>query len=165
MNIFFLDSNATVAASYHCDKHVVKMVLETAQLLSTAHHVLDGDSAPDGIYKATHINHPSNVWIRSGVPQYVWGWHLFSALLNEYTLRYSKIHKCQSLKYILDMPPVNIKRSAVWSDPPQCMPDQFKVPNDTVQAYRNYYMYGKAKIAQWKYTPVPDWYEFKLVCY
>ena len=91
MNIFYLDSDIDTCAEMHCDKHVVKMVLEYAQLLSTAHRVLDGIeyieiqnnrrvvrwrlsdlSMESMIYKATHINHPSAVWVRSSIDHYNW---------------------------------------------------------------------------------------------
>ena len=67
MNIFYLDRNPVVAAQMMCDKHVVKMILESAQILSTAHRVLDGDEHADnvGMYKMTHKNHPSTIWVRA----------------------------------------------------------------------------------------------------
>ena len=73
MNIFYLDSDPYVAAKMHCDKHVVKMILESAQMLSTAHRVLDGDEYADerGLYKMAHKNHPSTIWVRTSTDNYM----------------------------------------------------------------------------------------------
>jgi hypothetical protein len=139
MNIFYLAHNPSDCAQLHCDKHVVKMILETAQLLSTAHHEL-GSTGP---YKVTHRNHPSAVWVRSGIKQYQWTYKLLKALSEEYTERYSKVHltweKCSQA---LLEPPEGIPDIA-WSEPPQCMPDVCK-HKSTVIAYRRYYTH-KAK--------------------
>ena len=74
----------------HCDKHVVKMMCEYAQLMSTAHRVLDGDS--DVLYKASHVNHPSNLWVRASIHHYIWLYRMWAALSDEYTKRYGKVH-------------------------------------------------------------------------
>ena len=83
MNIFYLDEDPVLAAQMHCDKHVVKMILESAQLLSTAHLLIDGDELADerGLYKATHKNHPSSKWVRDSSENYEWLWNLFDQLL------------------------------------------------------------------------------------
>ena len=91
MNIFYLDSRPHVAAKDHCDKHVVKMILESAQMLCTAHRELDGD-VPDVFYKSTHKNHPSTIWARSKAGNYRWLYDLFVSLCDEYTYRYGKVH-------------------------------------------------------------------------
>ena len=98
MNIFYLDQNPRICAEMHLDKHVVKMILEYAQLLSTAHRVLDGEEYFDmtingrkikrwrmsnsymenGLMKASHINHPSNIWLRQSKQNYH---HLLQFLL------------------------------------------------------------------------------------
>lgn len=143
MNIFFLDRDAKTAAQSHCDKHVVKMILETAQLLSTAHHVLD-EQVTDQLYRKTHVNHPSAKWVRSGLSQYQWSYQLFVHLLDEYTYRYEKTHATSRLWALLLIPPANLPRNAGWADPPTCMPDEFKVP-DVVDSYRYYYSIGKRR--------------------
>jgi len=134
MNIFMLDSNPFNAARMHCDKHVVKMVLESAQMLSTAHHVLDGkdcglqwDLTNWKIYKATHKNHPSNVWVRETRHNYGWLYQLFVSLLREYKKRYNKTHKCEQLVEPLWYHPIKINRWHNMTHLPQCMPDQYKV--------------------------------------
>ena len=161
MNIFYLDKRPDDAAEMHCDKHCVKMILEYAQMLSTAHRILDGDDAHPDLYKITHKNHPSTSWTRSSKQHYNWLFRLFRMLSAEYTLRYSsgdfKFHKTwNKLGKILETPPKNIKDNS-WVDPPQCMPDHCKKPN-TIDAYRNYYMTEKNKFAKWNYSSVPDWY-------
>ena len=90
MNIFYLDRNPEIAAQMMCDKHVVKMILESAQMLSTAHRVLDGDGYANkyGLYKSTHKNHPSAIWARTNGENYVWLWNNFDALRSEYSYRY-----------------------------------------------------------------------------
>ena len=100
MNIFRLDNDPFVAAYNQCNKHVVKMCLETAQLLSTAHRVLDGEDANPDLYKATHKNHPSAVWARENSSNYLWLMQHFDALLLEYAFRYYKRHASSRLKHI-----------------------------------------------------------------
>ena len=161
MNIFYLSSCPQEAAEAHCDKHVVKMVLESAQMLSTAHRELDGDNVPDILYKSTHKNHPSTIWTRSSKQHYDWLFRLFRMLSAEYTLRYSrdvlKFHKTwNKLGKILEVAPKNIKDKG-WVDPPQCMPDHCK-DEDVVTAYRNYYILEKNNIAKWKFSEQPQWF-------
>ena len=156
MNIFYLSSCPQEAAESHNDKHCVKMILEYAQLLSTAHRELDGD-VPDILYKSTHKNHPSTIWTRSSKQHYDWLFRLFRMLSAEYTLRYGKFHKTwNKLGKILETAPKNIKNNG-WVDPPQCMPDHCKKP-DTIDAYRNYYLTEKASFSTWKTVRPPKWW-------
>ena len=156
MNIFYLDNHPDEAAEMHCDKHCVKMILEYAQMLSTAHRELDGN-VPDILYKSTHKNHPSTIWTRSSKQHYDWLFRLFRMLSAEYTLRYGKIHKTwEKLGKILETAPKNIVENG-WSDPPQCMPDHCKKP-DTIDAYRNYYLTEKASFSTWNYSKQPTWW-------
>ena len=160
MNIFYLANDPAAAARYHCDKHVVKMILESAQLLSTAHHVVDGSPSIE-CYKMTHKNHPSAVWARQNREQYYWLHSLLHELCKEYTLRYGKVHKVQRSGLFQDLGYYpNELRGGVFVDPPQCMPDQYKVENDAVQAYRNYYIGDKIEFAVWRHTATPDWWPY-----
>jgi hypothetical protein len=153
MNIFYLDKNPAVAAKYHCDKHVVKMILETAQLLSTTVYMTDRDCGFH-IYKPTHRNHPSAVWVRSSMQHYKWLSMLGIFLCLEYTKRYKKVHKTQAIMENLFMyTPDIIDRG--WNDPPQAMPDEFKQEN-TVEAYREYYRVVKKDILAYNYTKIPN---------
>ena len=159
MNIFFLDRYPHVAARYHCDKHVVKMIIETAQLLSTAHRVLDGDNYADshGLYKRTHENHPCAMWARASMWNYRWLWSLLSGLCAEYTLRYGKTHATERMLDSLRLQPHNIPVGYAV-DPPQCMPDEYKHLS-AVSAYRAFYSGDKRRFAAWNHGPKPDWWE------
>lgn len=158
MNIFVLDENPYKAASYHCDKHVVKMILETAQMLSTAHHVLDPNNPGNAeLYRATHHNHPCNIWVRETSGNYLWTSCLFDALLNEYTYRYGKIHASDRFATKLSKLPPAI-RLANATPFAQAMPDDCK-HESAVEAYRKYYMNYKAGIAKWNYSAAPDWFQ------
>lgn len=152
MNIFALDENPYVAARFHTDKHVVKMILETAQLLSTAHHILG--SGNDRIYKKTHTNHPCAKWVRDSASNYLWTYQLFLALLQEFEYRYDKQHLSARLIDDLARLPANIKH--VGSTPfAQAMPDEFK-SDDGVTAYRNYYNGAKRHLFGWKKRNIPS---------
>jgi len=158
MNIFYLSKIPEEAAEMHCDKHVVKMILETAQLLSTAHRVLDGNEWAEyvGLYKATHKNHPSSVWVRSSNDHYKWTLDLLFYLCKNYTLRYGKIHKTMRLLDSLGVVPEYIEDDG-FTQPPQCMPDEYK-RNCSVRAYRAYYNGEKAHFAQWNHSETPEWW-------
>lgn len=183
MNIFYFDSDPRECAHQHCDKHCVKMILEYAQLLSTAHRVLDGvesiQKSPSGrnqkvwtladeqlenaLYKATHVNHPSARWVRESNENYSWLVHLFWYLLNEYTERYGKIHKCESMVEHLSYGPCNIPVGS-FTPPWRAMPDEFKVSkigNDKYceQSYHAYFNNTKQHIAKWKNNvTIPGWF-------
>lgn len=157
MNIFYLHDDPKLCAQAHCDKHVVKMIVETAQLLSTAHHVLDGNTGK-AIYKPTHPKHPSAIWCRETDSNYVWLWCLLVSLCKEYTHRYGKIHKCQwsgVVKELMTLPS-NIKRGD-FTQPTPAMPDNYKTV-DSIESYHNYYNGSKASFAKWTNRPIPSWF-------
>ena len=173
MNIFCLSYNPIECAEFHADKHVIKMIVETAQLLCTAHRVCDGvpvivhgkrkhteyrlsDGRDRFLYKASFVNHPCNVWVRTSKANYTWLSDLGVNLVYEYTRRYHKIHKTESLIQILhDTPPQNIPDIGLTPFA-QAMPDQYK-NHDAVTAYRQYYINEKKRFATWK-TQTPDWW-------
>jgi hypothetical protein len=99
MNIFYLDRDPKIAAQMHCDKHCIKMILESAQMLSTAHRVIDGDDYANerGLYKMAHKNHPSTIWVRSSDEHYNWMYSLMLSQMEEYTYRYDKHHATERL--------------------------------------------------------------------
>ena len=158
MNLFYLHEDPIEISEMMCDKHNVKMILESAQMLSTAHRVCDGDDYADncGLYKSTHINHPTTKWTRENGNNYYFHFDLFKAMLGEYMFRYGKVHKCTALMYPLEVTPQNIP-VAPFTEPPQCMPDKYK-SDSTVQAYRDYYIGEKAGFAKWKAREVPTWF-------
>ena len=175
MNIFILDKDPIVAAQLQCDKHVVKMIVESAQMLSTAHRMLDGESyyglskngrkiqrwrmqdssTDDLLYKASHINHPSTRWVRENAIQYQYAYDMFAHLCDEYTYRYGKVHMTDTkLRDLLNQLPKNITLGE-WSEPPQCMPDDVKTES-TIEAYHKYYREYKTPFAVWTGRPMPD---------
>jgi hypothetical protein len=157
MNIFALDNNPIQAAQWLCDKHVVKMILESAQLLSTAHRVLDDVPAGSPLYKKTHENHPCAIWVRESFANYVWLYYHLRALLQEYTYRYGKHHKVEELMDVLIIPPDNIHHSLDQTEFAQAMPEQYKIPGNPIQAYRNYYKHEKLRIARYTNRDFPEW--------
>jgi hypothetical protein len=154
MNIFYLHSTPILAARAHCDKHVVKMVLETAQILAAVHHI-HGNSAVT--YKLTHANHPCVRWAAASPANYRWLQRLGYELANEYRFRYNRDHKCE--QYIngeLANPPAALAiLPGLFSEPPKCMPDEYK-RDSVVDSYRAYYAGAKAAIAKWAYRGVPS---------
>ena len=143
MNIFYLDKDPCRAAELQYNKHVVKMILESAQMLCAAHHYYGNEDVP---YKSTHLNHPSTVWARENHYQYQWlYWHMI-ALGDEYKKRYNKEHlsitKC---KECLSFSPYGISLGK-FNQPPQCMPDEYK-DKCSVKAYWSYYIGDKSHIA------------------
>ena len=179
MNIFYLDHDVRKCAEMHNDKHVVKMILEYAQLLSTAHRVLDGvelislsdsgrkkkfwtlgDSRDYTLYKATHINHPSAVWVRKSVQNYMWLAEMLEVLCGEYTYRYGKVHKVERdglMQLLKNEFPKNLP-IAPFTEPTPAMPDDVKIIGDSIKSYRNYYINNKAHLANWKKRTTPEWY-------
>jgi len=176
MNIFYLSKDAVEAAQMMVDRHVVKMILESAQLLSTAHRVLDGkeiqyvsesgrkakryelyDSREPILYKATHINHASAVWVRRSIENYNWLVEHMFALMDEYTYRYDKKHKCSGeLSYMLQSPPKKLE-DYDWTPMPSCMDDKYIISDDPITNYRNYYKNGKTNLHSWKKREAPVW--------
>ena len=140
MNIFYLDKCPDKAARLQYNKHVVKMILESAQMLCTAHHCYgDKDQVENVPYKQAHLNHPSTIWTRRSKSTYMWLYNHMMALGDEYTKRYGKTHlsitKC---KDFLAIPPRHIQGDD-WCQPPQAMPDEYKT-ECSIQAYWNYYI-------------------------
>ena len=159
MNIFALDNDAFSAATMHCDKHVVKMVLETAQILSTVHYIYETEWAED-MYKPTHKNHPSVKWAAECRGNYRWLYGLFRALSREYTIRYDKNHKSWlKLGEMVDKVPRSMP-GVLWETTPfaLAMPDVYKfVSSDPVECYRAYYFHEKAEMLKYTNREPPEW--------
>lgn len=152
MNIFILDEDPQVAASHHCDRHVLKMVIESAQILCTTKR-LCGEDAP---YKTAFKNHPCTKWARRSLDNYVWLCELALGLCREYTHRYGKVHKTQDvIEFCSENPP---KLPQIGRTEFVCvMPEHCKVSGDPVENYREYYRVEKSRFAEWK-NGVPDWF-------
>ena len=183
MNIFYIAEDAQTCAEMHCSKHVVKMIIEYAQLLSTAHRLLDGEfyidktttgrnikrwRLPDDLdqtmMKATHINHPSSVWARTNQANYQWLYSLWYELCKEYTYRYGKIHSVETrLVDALKHAPRNIDKTTAFFPPTPAMPDEVKIAGNSLLSYRNYYNQRKAHIASWQgrvnNRVLPEWWQ------
>jgi hypothetical protein len=145
MNIFYLHKNPIKAAQYQYNKHVVKMILESAQMLCAAHHVIGNPDDPP--YKLAHKNHPSTIWVRESIFHYDWLWNHMMALGDEYTKRYGKTHLSitKMNDYEMYWAPLGMP-SPEFKQPPQCMPDEYK-HKDSITAYWQYYIHGKCHIA------------------
>ena len=152
MNIFVVDTDPEKAARQLCDKHVVKMVLETAQMLCTVARQNGFDNAP---YKKAHPKHPCTLWAGKSAANWPWLIDHGLAMCEEYTQRYGRTHKSEAvIRWCRNLP---IRFPAEQLTPfAQAMPEQYK--NEcTVTAYRAYYHGEKAGFATWK-SEVPKWW-------
>jgi hypothetical protein len=184
MNIFVLDKEPKTAAVMHCDKHVVKMIVESGQMLSTAHRILDGketirpsksgkrmvkywelDNERDEnlLYKAVHMKHPCTLWTMESSKNYHWHWQLFNYLCDEYIHRYGKVHKTDELlRGRLLFPPKNIPLGEI-TEFRQAMFEYCKDP-DPIKAYRTYYHEKPFKMV-WTNRSKPSWYKSKITTF
>jgi hypothetical protein len=184
MNLFILDKDPILAAQLQCDKHVVKMIVESAQMLSTAHRMLDGrqtrirstsgktmskawvltDDREDALYKAVHMSHPCTVWTMQSTQNYHWHWIHFEALCNEYTYRYGKVHATDKLlrKKLKEVPfniPIGNRTQfpLAMKSNPECM-----FPDDPVKSYRMFYQTKQDRFKMvWTNREVPEWFKVK----
>lgn len=180
MNIFYLHENPRTCAEMHLDKHVVKMILEYAQLLSTAHRVLDGqiytDLTRNGrkikrwrmdselsdslLFLASHVSHPSAIWCRANVQNYMWLAELLECLCVEYTHRYGKIHSVQRsglMQHLKNNFPNNLPIGE-FTAPPPAMPEIYKIKGNSLLSYHKYYIEAKASFARWTKREIPKWF-------
>lgn len=175
------------AAQMLCDKHM-KMVVESAQMLSTVHRVLDGDLGTrtsksgkrmkkhwyhpilqDVLYDNVHEKHPSTVWTSESLSNYIWHYNHFIALCDEYTYRYGRTHACDTrFRNVFSTPPKNIPniglttpRLAMESEP-EC-----KALGDPILAYRAFYQTKQTRFKMlWKNREIPDWFNVKeSICF
>jgi hypothetical protein len=181
MNIFALSKNVEEIAMWQVDKHCIKMPLESAMMLSSAHRYLDGketivkskagrnvkkyilnDERENILYGVSHLNHPCTKWTYETSENYKWHYNLLIAMLKEYTYRYGKNHACEKLLPFLKNLPKNIN---IGHQTPfvTAMPDECKVPGDSIQSYRNYYLMNKSHLWSWKgkinKREVPFWFK------
>ena len=183
MNVFVLDNDPVVAAQLQCDKHIVKMILESAQMLSTSHRMLDGIKVrrpsksgkttvnhyilhdhpyENVLYKAVHFNHPCTVWTRESLENYEWHYRHFISLCDEYKFRYGKLHLSDKLlRNALKTPPKNIRKKGLTQFPlamksnPECM-----FPQDPVKSYRMFYQTKQDRFSMvWTKRNVPLWFK------
>ena len=175
MNLFYLDEDPRISAKYHCDQHALKMIVEYAQMMSAAHRVIDGSECKilstktgrsrkywehptleDVLYKPTHVNHPTSIWVRESTGNYMHTYLLFYYLSQNYFARTNRVHKSwEKLANAICRHPDIKKRE--FTPPPQCMPEEFRM-DDTVEAYRNFYNKDKSRFATFKLNGTPHWY-------
>lgn len=182
MNRFIIEETPTLCAESHCDKHIPKMVVEEGQMLSTVHRMLDGtlgqrpsksgkrmvkywtlpDARETTLYKAVHMNHPCTVWARETRGNYEWAYEMFSALCDEYTHRYGKVHKSfLQLHYPLSIPPTNIDQSMEVTPMPLAMGSNPECINhsDIIGSYRKFYQTKQERFKMvWTKREVPSWF-------
>lgn len=152
MNIFILDKDIERCAHYHCDQHVVKMILESVQILCTALNK-KGFSTP---YKSTHVKHPCVLWVEESLGNFSWLSQLTLALNTEYRFRFEKDSDHKSIGVLKEI------SNHTYDDRgrtefAQAMPDKYKVPGDAVAAYRQFYLGEKMRFAKWTRRSVPEW--------
>lgn len=154
MNIFVLSENIKECATYHVDKHIVKMPLETAQMLCTTINVMGGESP----YKSAHINHPCSIWARQSKSNFLWLCELGKELCREYTYRYGKIHSCEKvIDYCYQNVPLNLEDKGLTRFA-EAMDDMYKLENP-ILSYRKYYIEGKKHLHSWKKRQIPNFIE------
>jgi len=160
MNIFFLSMVPRRAAQWHCDKHVVKMILESVQLLWTVHHVVQLPQPIDITpYKPTHRNHPCSIWARASISNYRWLCSLANELVIEYHYRFphgKAVHACEPhLRWLITNEPRLPEKSLTW--PALAMPDEYKISQNPTACYRSYYLGAKQHMFKWTGREPPLW--------
>ena len=186
MNRFIIEDNPVGCAQSLCDSHVIKMVLEEGQMLSTVHRLVDGaeytgktktgrnkkawkivhgvaqSHREETLYKACHYNHPCTIWSRETRGNYEWSFKLFEAIAREYTHRYEKTHKTyQALAKYLYWPPANIDPSAEVTPFPLAMGAAPECINtdDPIQSYRDFYHTKQERFKMvWSHRDPPSWW-------
>ena len=164
MNLFFLSVFPEECAKFHCDKHIVKMILETAQILYTTHHQLQKgedwiNTTPKKPYKQTHVNHPVTLWARQCPANYLFTSMLGLSLCKEYTFRYRRIHASQiHMEWLgANMPPFEDSLQFVPMTPPApACPEECKIQDDPIKTYRNYYRTHKEDLLQYTLRTPPE---------
>ncbi len=152
MNIFILDKNIKKCAAYHCDQHVVKMILESVQMLCTALNK-KGFTTP---YKSTHVKHPCVLWVEESYDNFTWLQNLAIALNDEYAYRYNKKTDHKSMSVLPQIKQHRFESNGL-TEFAQAMPDEYKVPGDAVRAYRQFYLGEKMGFATWTRRRKPAW--------
>jgi hypothetical protein len=150
MNIFYIDADPIKAAQQLADDHIRKMQIESAQMCCTAHWET-GNEAP---YKRAHKNHPSTIWTRQSIQHYDWLVQHGLEICNEFELRYGKEHATKKILVWLQQNKPSIPDNG-FTPPPQCMPEEFRKEN-TIEAYKNFYINDKIAIKGLDWKKIPD---------
>lgn len=158
MNIFILDRDIRRCAQYHCDRHVSKMILESVQILCTALNKR-GFVAP---YRSTHAKHPCVLWTEKSYDNFLWLRELALELNTEYRYRYQREQDHASIGVLRYLDTMRFESTGLTQFP-QAMPEQYKVPDDPVAAYRAFYLGEKSAFATWKRRSAPPWWTANTV--
>lgn len=153
MNIFILDTEITLCAQYHCDRHVNKMILESVQILCTVLNKRGFDTP----YKPTHAQHPCVLWADQSYDNFRWLAELTDALNREYRFRYQKDRDHASMRVLAEIMRYRYESQGL-TEFAQAMPDKYKVKGDAVAAYRAFYLGEKYHFARWTRRPAPGWW-------
>jgi len=155
MNIFVLDNDPVNAAKYLCDKHVCKMLLESAQVLCTVFH-LKGSNAQ---YRATHVKHPCVLWTMASKGNFDWLVEHARGIAIEKRFRYGTKHASEDVVELCANASSNLTFERTSMTPfVQAMPETYK-DVDAVKAYRAYYVGEKIRFAKWnKGRERPEWF-------
>lgn len=156
MNIFVLDNDIEKCAQYHCDQHVVKMILESVQLLCTALNK-KGFISP---YRSTHVKHPCVLWVEESFDNFLWLQELTVQLNSEYRYRYDKPNDHKSIAVLNQIAHLRYESNGL-TEFAQAMPDKYKIPGDAVSAYRQFYLGEKMTFAKWTKRGFPNWASVK----
>ncbi len=176
MNIFYLDKNEKLCASYHCNSHVVKMITEHNQMLCTNLYILNGIDKKQSAehiftgfprkhangevnqYKQSHVNHPCTKWLRKSRNHTEWLLSMNKELCVEYTIRYRRHHAGEAINnWLINAYKNVVMPSIVFENPPLAMPSQYKTDNP-VESYRRYYINDKSRFAKWTNRNMPEWW-------
>jgi hypothetical protein len=156
VNIFVLDRDPKKCATYHNNSHVVKMITESAQMLSTAVRI----SGIDIGYRITHINHPCTVWVRKSKSNWLWLREMVEHLHDEWKYRYDHTNNHKAYDIILTLPIPNLPDIGLTSFA-LAMPEIYRT-DDPVESYRQFYIHDKSHLAKWKKRDIPEWFHTKI---
>lgn len=179
MNIFFLDIDPIKCAHYHCNKHIVKMITEHAQMMSMAIWYHDRKQAlrlyekgrimnapPEVTGKPprtdSHLMHPCTMWVRESRKHFDWLKLMSAEMAHEYYLRFGQFHNPprHHSSYVDCIAHLNSSKipDSPWESPPQAMPEEFRGP-DAAEAYKRLYGLDKIRFARWTVREMPEWFK------
>lgn len=160
MNLFILDRIPEIAATYYCDRHVVKIILEAVEMMGYAYDQGKYPPLPWLKHKNPHFNHPMSQWVRDSRQNFDWALRHSIALCDEFAFRYGKEHSYRRhITWVtFNIPLLSDTGLTDW---PRCFgqwKEDIELSDDAVYDYRRYYMLAKRSFATWKKRPMPEWF-------
>ena len=162
MNRFLINYSPELCARDMCDKHVVKMPLEEAQMLCTTVRLHAPEYAEEaGLYRAVHQKHPCTIWAGQTRANYLYSLDMFREMCREYTYRYGKVHASWRLyDALVDaaqyVPDGNI------TPHPECFSEHTDLKSGRpwpIQSYRKFYMTKQKRFKMvWTKRDMPEWF-------